>query len=513
MAILGNILKKGLVLSTKIRFPEFNPVHQQNIQLRKLLKKAKDTEFGQFYDFADILKSNRLRQEFASRIPVFDYVTMNKAWWHKAQEGLEDIAWPGAVKYFALSSGTSDSASKYIPVTSEMIKAMRRASLKQMYALAQYNLPANLFEKGMLMLGGSTHLNFNGTYFYGDLSGINTSKIPFWFQHFYKPGRKISATKDWNLKLQEIADNAYKWDIWVVAGVPAWIQILLEKIIAQYKLTTIHDIWPNLTVYAHGGVAMEPYRKKFELLLGKPIIYFETYLASEGFIAYDARRENKGMRLITNNGIYYEFIPFPGNNFTPDGNLVENPEVLRLDQVKENVDYALLITTCSGAWRYLIGDVIRFTSLEKSEIKIVGRTKHYISLCGEHLSVDNMNQAIKVVSETLDIPTFEFTVIGENHKEGMFLHHWYIGTDRNIDVEQVKDLIDKTLMEVNDDYAVERTAALKDVIVDTIPHDYFIEWMALKGKLGGQHKFPRVLNGLQAQEWRSFLTGKDLRNK
>jgi hypothetical protein len=227
-----------------------------------------------------------------------------------------------------LSSGTSGAASKFIPVTDEMIKAIRKTGVRQMLSLSQYDLPTSLISKGILMLGGSTDLKFNGTYFSGDLSGITASKLPIWFQRFYKPGKKIARNRNWGNKLDQIVEKAPEWDIGIIVGVPAWLQLLLEKIIDRYQLKSIHDIWPNLRLFVHGGVSFEPYKLGFERLLGKPLIYLETYLASEGFLAFQALPNRKSMRLVLNNGIFYEFIPFTPQNFDEEGNLVANPQTL-----------------------------------------------------------------------------------------------------------------------------------------------------------------------------------------
>ncbi len=507
MPLLGNLFKKGINLRSRLKMPETSPLHQQKLVLKKLLLKARDTQFGNHYRFDIVLKSFNIFKAFSENVPLHDYNKIHDEWWYKSQQGLSDVTWPGSVKYFALSSGTSDASSKYIPVTADMIRAIRKASIKQLYALLYYDLPSELFEKGILMLGGSTHLNYNGTYFCGDLSGINASRIPFWFQHFYKPGKKISKTSDWNEKLDEIVRRAPEWDIWIICGVPAWNQIMIEKIVEHYSLKSIHDIWPNLRVFTWGGVSIEPYKKSFEKLLDSPLIYLETYLASEGFIAYDSRPDGKGMKLILNNGIYYEFAPFTSDNFEADGTIKPDATVVNIGLVEENVDYAILLSTCSGAWRYLIGDVVRFVDKVHSEIKIVGRTKHYISLCGEHLSVDNMHQALYVLQDKLDVEVPEFAVLGENF-ENLFAHRWYLGSDKPIDPEVAKQIIDETLCKVNDDYKVERIAALKDVFVEVYPLSYMYEWMEQQGKMGGQNKFPRVLNKVQAKSWKEFLEAK-----
>jgi hypothetical protein len=339
-------------------------------------------------------------------------------------------------------------------------------------------------------------------YFEGDLSGILAGQLPFWFDSFYKPGI-IAKERDWNTKIDKIVKKAKDWDIGGISGVPAWVQILLERIIEQYDLTTIHDIWPNFRVYTHGGVNFAPYKKSFEKLMGREIFYLETYLASEGFLAYQ-RKKDHAMQLVLDNGIFFEFIPFNSLNFNSDGTLVEQPQVLLIDQVTGDEDYALLITTNAGTWRYLIGDTVRFTSVKDFEIVITGRTKHFLSLCGEHLSVDNMTRAISEVSEKLNIDIKEFTVAGIPHDK-LFAHKWYIGTDQQIgDREAFKQLLDKTLSVLNDDYAVERMAALKNVIIEVIPVKAFYDWLKMKGKEGGQHKFPRVISN-QFNEWDKFV--------
>jgi hypothetical protein len=354
------------------------------------------------------------------------------------------------------------------------------------------------------MIGGSTHLNKKGSYFEGDLSGIQAARLPFWFQHFYKPGKKIASNRVWDDKLNEIVRKARDWDIGIIVGVPAWIQILLEKIIEHHKVDHIHDIWPNLLIYVHGGVAMDPYRKGFEKLLGRPIYYIETYLASEGFIAYQAMPKRKTMRLVLNNGIFYEFVPFDEKNFLPSGEIKPDAQTLLIDEVEEGKEYAILLSTCAGAWRYLIGDVIKFVSLEESEIVITGRTKHFLSLCGEHLSVDNMNKAIELVSNEMNLDIPEFTVAGIPY-DSLFAHHWFIGTDDKVDAEKLADRIDSHLKELNDDYAVERSAALKKVLVTVLPVNKFYQWMETKGKVGGQNKFPRVMKSGQLEEWTKFI--------
>jgi hypothetical protein len=509
MAIIGTLLKKGIKLRENLQQEYSSPIDLQKQELKELMITASSTEFGKYYDFDSILPKFRkgdkaFYEAFKQHVPIHDYNKIYKDWWQLALKGAKNICWPGRIKYFALSSGTSESASKHIPVTKEMTKAIQRTSIRQIISLSKYDLPSSLFEAGILMIGGSTHLSKKGNVFEGDLSGIQAARLPFWFQHFYKPGKKIAKSTNWDAKLNQIVRKAHDWDIGIIVGVPAWIQILIEKIIAHHKVSHIHEIWPNLRVYVHGGVSMDPYRKSFEKLLGRPIYYIETYLASEGFIAYQALPKRKTMRLVLNNGLFYEFVPFDEKNFLPTGEIKPDAETFLIDEIEEGKEYALLLSTCSGAWRYLIGDIIKFTSLEESEIVITGRTKHFLSLCGEHLSVDNMNKAIELVSEELNISIKEFTVAGIPHGS-LFAHHWFVGTDDKVDPKILKEKIDTHLKELNDDYAVERSAALKQVIVDVLPIQKFYDWMESKGKVGGQNKFPRVMKNAQLDEWLTFV--------
>ncbi len=513
MAILGSLLKRGIRLTNAVqRRKKLNPFRSQKKTLLKLIEKARYTQFGQQYGFDEVLREGHFGGErgfyeaYKRHVPVYDYNAIFAQWWHRALEGEKNVTWPGRVTYFALSSGTSEAASKYIPVTKAMSKAIQKTSIAQIITLGKYrHLPASLYEKGYLMLGGSTQLNAREGHFEGDLSGITASQIPFWFQRFYKPGPEIASERDWGTKLDEITQQAADWDIGYVVGVPAWIQLLMEKIIAHYKVKTIHDIWPNLAVFCHGGVSFEPYKHGFEKLLGHPITYIETYLASEGFIAYQTHPEAEGMQLVLNNGIFHEFIPFTEANFSADGVMVSQPETLMIDEVEEGKEYALLLSTCSGAWRYLIGDTIKFVSKKRAEIVITGRTKHFLSLCGEHLSVDNMNKAVELSAREMNIDIREFTVAGVNH-DPLFAHHWYIGTDdEHVDADSLRDRIDVHLKALNDDYATERAHALSAVFLTVLPAQRFYDWMAARGKMGGQNKFPRVLKKDQIREWQAFV--------
>ncbi|MEM7550104.1 MAG: GH3 auxin-responsive promoter family protein [Bacteroidota bacterium] len=511
MAILGTLIKKGIRIRESLDQEISSPFDLQKLELKKLMMKCVNTQFGKAYGFKKILssfksdESNEFYRSYIKEVPIHDYNKIYNEWWHKMRDGQKNITWRGKIKYYALSSGTSEASSKYIPISKRMLKSIQTTGVRQILSLSNFELSDDVFTSGILMIGGSTHLNYNGKYFEGDLTGITASQIPFWFQHHYKPGKKISQERDWNQKLEEITENAKDWDIGIIVGVPAWIQILLEKIINKYGLSNIHEIWPNFEIYVHGGVSFEPYKKGFEKLLGRPVQYIETYLASEGFMAFQAKPNHKPMRLVLNNGIFFEFIPFTEDNFDSDGVIKPNAKTYMIHEIEENKDYALLITTCAGAWRYLIGDTVKLVSKQDSEIIITGRTKHFLSLCGEHLSIDNMNKAVKLVSEEMNVEVKEFTVAGI--PEGsLFAHHWYIGSDSVVDSETFKIKLDERLKSLNDDYRVERIAALKDVYLDIVPTKTFYDWMEKRGKYGGQNKFPRVLKNDLLEDWKSFLT-------
>ncbi len=508
MAILGTILKRTFELRERIpKIKKVNGYKQQMKVLRKLLSKSEFTAFGEHYNFSKLVNEKDVISAFQQTVSTHDYNAMFKKWWYRSLQGETYVCWPGKVKYFALSSGTSEASSKHIPVTIDMLRAIKKSNIRQLIRQGQFDLPNEHFQRGILMLGGSSHLNYNGTYFEGDLSGIQVKNIPFYFQHFYKPGKRISKERDWDTKLQEIVKSARNWDIGIIVGVPAWVQILFEKIIEEYNVNNIHDIWPNLALYVHGGVSIAPYKKGFEKLTGKPLLFFDTYLASEGFIAYQDRQGTDSCRMVLDNGIFFEFVPFNEQNFDSDGTIIEKPEAFHIGQVKEGVEYALLLTSCSGAWRYLIGDVIKFTSIERYEIIITGRTKHFLSLCGEHLSQDNMNRAIELVALELNINIKEFTVAGVNY-ETLFAHHWYIGTEDAVDAAVLRKRLDEILKDLNDDYRVERTAALKEVIVEVMPATVFYDYMHKIGKIGAAFKFPRVMKNKQLLDWQAFLNEK-----
>jgi hypothetical protein len=503
--LLGNLIKRGISVGERlVDYPDnVKPATKQEIVLRGLLKKAQNTTFGTYYDFREILKSGDLKHAFRRKIPIFDYQTIYEKWWHLSLHNVDHVTWPGKIKYFALSSGTSGAPSKYIPISKEMSKAMRRSGRKMFFTLNHFQVEPEVFSKGMLMLGGTSSLKKEGKYYSGDLSGINANKLPGWLRPFFKHGAGISRLKTWDERIDAIIKNAPDWDISVLVGIPSWMLLMMEKVIGYYKVKSIHDIWPHLRVIVHGGVHLEPFRKRFEQLMSAPVIYMNTYLASEGFFGYQHRPYHEGMCLELQKGIYYEFIPFHESNFDEEGNLKADATCLTIEEVTTDVSYALLISTCSGAWRYLLGDTIKFIHLERCEFIITGRTKHFLSVCGEHLSVDNMNGGIQKISEELNLSIREFTV-SYIEESGKFRHSWYLGCDALVSADKILPLLDEELKRLNDDYRVERNSVLGQPQIRVIPVAVFYKWQEKQGKMGGQNKFPRVMNHTIFKEWESF---------
>ena len=364
-------------------------------------------------------------------------------------------------------------------------------------------IPKITFSKDNLLIGGSTMLSYNGIVYTGDLSGIAQLHIPLWYQTFSKPEKEIRQLQ-WEDKIDRMVLEASKWDVGMITGIPSWVQIVLERIINHYGLKNIHQLWPNLKIYIHSGISAEPYFKSINALFGEKVFWYETYLASEGFFAYQDKPEAEGMKLILGDGVFYEFVPFNQENFDENGNLKTGAKVITIRDVEPEMDYALLISTNAGSWRYLIGDTLRFINKDKAEIKVTGRTKHFLSLTGEHLSVDNMNDAVKYAAEKLNFKCAEYTVYAEK-RDGSFAHIWNIGCDKIIDENTLKALLDEELQRLNDDYKTERKSALLNIFVKTLPNDTFYEFLSRRGKTGGQVKFPRVIKGEVLEAWKTAI--------
>ncbi|QLG44997.1 GH3 family domain-containing protein [Costertonia aggregata] len=502
MAILGNIIK-GIIHASDMVSPDLNAVKQQKQVLKDLLESAQNTQFGKQYQFDKILLAEKTEKDFRAKVPFFDYDQIRKKWWHLVHKGEENITWPGKPDYFALSSGTTGKTSKRIPVTNAMIKSIRKAGIQQVLALRNFDLPSDFFEKEIMMLGSSTDLEEHNDALEGEISGISASNIPFWFQNYYKPGNEIAKIDDWDKRVQHIAEKAKEWDIGALSGIPSWMELMLQKVIEHHNAKNIHEIWPNLQVYTSGGVAFGPYEKSFNALLGKPITVIDTYLASEGFMAFQQRPETGAMKLVTNNGIYFEFIPFKPEYIQSDGSLVQDAPSLTIAEVELHQDYVLVISTVAGAWRYLIGDTIEFTDIDRAEIKITGRTKFFLNTVGSQLSVNKLNDAVKHLEQKYDIQIPEYTLCA-NRIEDDFYHSWYLGTSSKIDETQLAIALDDFLKHANKNYKVARSKALEGVKVNTILPSVFYDWNAANKKKGGQVKMERVMGEERFAEWKEF---------
>lgn len=504
MAILGNIIK-GIINLTDTLTSDINHIEAQEKTLQYLLETAKNTQFGQHYQFKEILESKSITKAFSEKVPYFDYNSLQEQWWYKIHNGEENVTWNGTPSYFALSSGTTGKTSKRIPVTDDMIAAIRNAGIKQVTSLHNFNLPPIFFEKDIMMLGSSTDLTENNNHLEGEISGISASNIPFWFKGYYKPGEDIAKIEDWDERVQHIAENAKNWDIGALSGIPAWIELMIQKVIDFHQLENIHQIWPNLQVYTSGGVAFGPYEKSFKALLGKPVTVIDTYLASEGYIATQVRPETDAMQLNTDNGIYFEFVPMNPDYINEDGSLKQNAPSLTLSEVEPDKDYILLISTVSGAWRYLIGDTIEFTNIEKAEIKITGRTKFFLNTVGSQLSVNKMDDAMNHLEEKFSTKITEYTICAKRFDDGKFYHSWYLGADINANDKKITEALDSFLKDANKNYKVARTKALKGVKVTVIPVEKFYAWNDRNKKKGGQVKMERVMKEEKFAEWEDFV--------
>ncbi|MEX2511640.1 MAG: GH3 auxin-responsive promoter family protein [Cyclobacteriaceae bacterium] len=503
MAVIGEIIKKAIALGEKFN-SEDSPSDKQHKTLKEILDKAKDTSFGKYYGFKIILEAKNTEAVFSSKVPYHDYDAMYGEWWCKIREGHKDITWPGINKYFAVSSGTT-SASKYIPVTDDMLEAIRKTGIQQIVSLSKYEMDPEFFERQIMMLGSSTGLMENDGFLEGEISGISASQIPFWFKNFYKPGPEISAIKDWDERIEKIAEQAKDWDIGSLSGIPSWVELMMKRVIAYHKVDNIHDIWPNLAIYTPGGVAFEPHRKSFERNLAHPLIYIDTYLASEGFLAFQSRPDTESMELILDNGIYFEFVPFKPENIDESGAIHPNAKALNIAEVEEGEAYILVISTVSGAWRYMIGDTIEFTDKKKAEIKITGRTKFFLNVVGSQLSVHQMDKAMEAIQEkfNLIIPEYTVSAVQEN---GEYIHRWYLGKEEGeADADEVRNFLDEHLQNNNKNYKVARSKSLKGVDLHLIPASIFIDYNEKQKKKGGQTKFPRVMKEDSFKEWEEFL--------
>jgi hypothetical protein len=475
---------------------------QQSLVLKRLLNSAKNTEFGMINDFKACLDSDNIMTAFSNIVPMTNYDMFYEDWSYRCLNGESDVIWPGTIKNFALSSGTTKASSKYIPVSEQMLRQFKKTSLSQVTELTKSNFSSTLLRSKVLIIGGSTKLNKKETIRIGDLSGILSKNKSWAFTSFSKPGKKISQIKDWDEKMDRIVKKAPKWNIGVIAGVPSWISLLLERIIKEHQIQNIHEIWPNFQLYVHGGVFLDPYKQKIEKMLGRPIGYQNTFLASEGYFGYQKDFNDEYMELLPKHGIYFEFVP--AKYFDQlRSKYYYNIETLTIDQIESNTPYCLVVSTCSGLWRYNLGDIISFKEKGSLKFKILGRISYDLNLCGEHLSEDNISKAILLASNELSTEVHEFCTFANNKKKR---HEWYIGVDHSVDESTFEVLLDKHLKNLNDDYATARKYVLKRPRIKALPSAKFYEYMSINERYGSQYKFPRVLNVKQVKKWESFLS-------
>ena len=502
MAIIGKFIKKSTAIGFKRNAKKNSEYKNQLSSLCALLELAKITKFGMVHSFHDILKNTDVVSQFQKNVPITNYEEFYDKWLKQTLQGAKNHTWKGKIKYFALSSGTTGSPSKRLPISIEMIRSFQKTSINQLTLLHELNLPESFFSASVLTVGGSIELSKKDKHIEGDLSGILKKHTTLLATPFTKPGNRISRIKNWDEKIKAIIEKAPKWNIGIIAGIPSWCILLMEEIVEHYQLTSIHDIWPNLSIYVHGGVFMDPYISRLNKLTKSNVILMNTYLASEGYFAYQENPRSNGMKLLLSNGIFYEFIPFNSMYFDENGELLNKHNAYTINEVQKDVDYALVISTNAGLWRYLIGDLVRFENITKREIRITGRIKQFLSLCGEHLSLDNIYQALLSLSDSFQISISEFTIYADIENQ---CHHWYLGIDEEVNQIELLLALDKNLSSLNDDYAYVRKYNLNTPIISIIKTSKFHEFLAYQGKKGSQNKMPRVLNEQQKVAWITFI--------
>ena len=464
------------------------PIDVQNELLEHLLHTAKNTEIGKQYDFASI----STYREFAERVPVTSYED-NHLQIERARKGESNIFWPTPIKWFAKSSGTTNSKSKFIPVSSASLEHCHYAASKDLLCMYLNNNPdANLFLGKSLRLGGSKELYKENATVYGDLSAILIDNMPFWAEYSSTPNNEVSLMADWELKMQAIVDQTIQENVTSLAGVPSWMLVLLNNVLESTGKSNLFEIWPNLEVYFHGGVNFDPYIEQYNAILPKDNFrYYEIYNASEGFFAIQDRNANKELLLMLDYGIFYEFIPM-------DTYGSASQKVIPLEQVQVAKNYAIVITTNAGLWRYKIGDTVRFTSISPFRIKVTGRTKHHINVFGEELIIENAETALKQASKHTQCEIVDYTaapIFMEGREKGA--HEWII--EFKIppkDLSLFTKSLDSALMDLNSDYQAKRfnNITLNLPKVHVARQRLFYDWLKQKNKLGGQHKVPRLSN-------------------
>lgn len=464
------------------------PEEVQSELLTTLLSKAKNTEIGRRYRFAEF----KDYETFADRVPISRYEDYQDLI-ERSRKGEANIFWPTPIKWFAKSSGTTSSKSKFIPVSNDSLENCHYAASKDLLCMYLNNNPdSQLFVGKSLRLGGSKELyKSNGTVF-GDLSAILIDNMPFWAEFSSTPSSEVSLMADWETKMQAIVSETIQENVTSLAGVPSWMLVLLNEVLSTTGEDNLFAIWPNLEVYFHGGVSFEPYVKQYKQILpGDDFKYYEIYNASEGFFAIQDQNNSKDLLLMLDYGIFYEFIPM-------DTYGTKNEKVIPLNAVEVGKNYAIIITTNGGLWRYKIGDTVRFTSVNPYRIRVSGRTKHHINVFGEELIIENAEAALKKAAGQTGSEIVDYTaapIFMEGRKKGS--HEWLIEFKRAPkNPDEFINLLDKCLQDVNSDYEAKRynNTTLNPPKLNVGRSRVFYDWLKSKDKLGGQHKVPRLSN-------------------
>lgn len=457
---------------------------------------GKSTEFGRTFDF----KSIKTPEQFAKRVPVFSYEDF-KPYIDRLRNGEQNVLWPEEIKWFAKSSGTTSSKSKYIPVSNSSLEECHYKAGKDLLSMYIHNNPDTKFFDGRgLVMGGSQTISEinNASYYDGDLSAILIHNLPFWVQLMKTPNLSIALMDEWESKIELMARETMQHDVTSISGVPSWMMVLIKKILDITGKQNLSEVWPNLEVFFHGGVNFEPYRDQFKQLIPHASMnYMETYNASEGFFGIQDQLNSPELLLMLDYGIYYEFIPV-------DQLDQEQPKSLQLHEVETDTNYALLITTNAGLWRYLIGDTITFTTLDPYRIKITGRTKNFINAFGEELIIDNAEKALAIASRKCNINIIDYTAapLFSTDKESA-AHEWLIEFENEPEnLDFFAEALDNALKALNSDYEAKRyrNMILRKPVIHSLKKDTFYAWLKQNGKLGGQHKVPRLSNNRKIVE-------------
>ena len=464
------------------------PEEVQEEVLMQLLAIAKDTEIGRNYEFGSILSY----ETFANRVPITSYEEIEPDI-ERTRRGEQNIFWPTSIKWFAKSSGTTNAKSKFIPVSTEALEDCHYKSGKDLLCLyLNNNENSQLFTGKSLRLGGSKELYEDNGTFFGDLSAILIDNMPFWAELSSTPSNKVSLMSEWESKLKAIIKESTQENVTSLAGVPSWMLVLLNNVIEETGKDHLFQVWENLEVYFHGGVNFNPYKAQYKNLLPrKNFNYYEIYNASEGFFAIQDRNNSDELLLMLDYGIFYEFIPMDTYN-------TEEQKVVPLWGVEKNKNYAIIITTNAGLWRYKIGDTVRFTSISPYRIKVTGRTKHHINVFGEELIIENAEEALRSIclktsSEIKDYTAAPIFMSGKE-KGG---HEWIIEFRKPPEeIDYFTEFLDNALKSLNSDYEAKRynNITLKMPKVHIARENLFYDWLKSKDKLGGQHKIPRLSN-------------------